>query len=83
MRQQKLLWVTNNLNNGHIFYKEIQLLAYADDIHIKSRSESDLRKFFESRVTSGKTMEWSINQYKTKYMLVGNDTCDAFFQIQV
>ena len=57
--------------SGHIFHKEVQLLAYADDIDVISRSESGLKEAFQELEFSAKAMGLVINQSKAKYMVVG------------
>ena len=42
--------------SGHIFHKEVQLLAYADDIYVISRSESGLKEPFQELELSAKAM---------------------------
>ena len=53
---------------GIIFYKSIQILAYADDIDITGRAQSDKIEAFNSLEKAAKVMKLFINQEKTKYM---------------
>jgi sorting nexin-29 len=53
---------------GTIFYKSLQLSAYADD-DIIGRSEHDRQKTFAALKTAVDAIGLSINQGKTKYMV--------------
>lgn len=50
---------------GHIVYKEVQLLVYADDIDIISKFKSGLREGFQALETSLKAMKVDINKDQT------------------
>jgi sorting nexin-29 len=54
--------------NGTIFYKSVQLLAYADDIDIKARSQTALKEAFLSLERAAGEMGLKINEEKTKYL---------------
>mgnify|MGYP003623392857 CR=1 FL=1 len=56
---------------GNIFYKSIQLLAFADDIDIIAPSEIDIRQAFKVIRVSAEEMGLKVNERKTKYMVVG------------
>jgi hypothetical protein len=49
---------------GTIFYKSIQILAYADDIDIIGRSESDINKDYLALKIAGDTMGLRVNDEK-------------------
>ena len=63
-----------------IFFKSIQLLAYADDIDIMGRSENDIKKAFPAYISviyctlyhSAEEMGLTVNEGKTKYMIGKN-----------
>jgi hypothetical protein len=55
---------------GTIFYKSVQILAYADDIDIIGRTQSAMIEAFNSLEKAAKDMNLLINQDKTKYMPV-------------
>jgi sorting nexin-29 len=55
---------------GTIFYKSIQILAYADDIDVIGRTESAMIEAFTSLEKAAKDMNLFINQEKIKYMTV-------------
>lgn len=57
---------------GTIFYKSVQILAFADDIDIIARSERDLIKTFRNLRDAAGNMGLKINGNKTKYMVVNN-----------
>lgn len=59
---------------GTIFYKSTQILAYADDIDIISRSENDLKKTFLALQNSAVKMGLNINEEKTKYMITNENS---------
>ena len=56
--------------NGTIFYKSVQLLAYADDIDIIARSQVALREAFISLERAAGEMGLKINEEKTKYLTI-------------
>ncbi|XP_071039850.1 uncharacterized protein [Parasteatoda tepidariorum] len=53
---------------GHIFHKSVQVFAFADDIDIIARTQSDLKQAFLSMEKEAEKMHLTINQEKTKYM---------------
>jgi sorting nexin-29 len=61
-----------NINQcGNIFYKSVQILAYADDIDIISRSLKSLQEATIALDRATRRMGLEINQAKTKYMICG------------
>ena len=61
-----------NINqHGNIFYKSVQILAYADDIDIISRSLKSLQEATAASDRAARRMGLEINQAKTKYMICG------------
>jgi sorting nexin-29 len=61
--------------NGTIFYKSVQLLAYADDIDIISRDINSLRQAFTSLDRAAKLIGLNINEDKTKYLFSSTTSC--------
>jgi hypothetical protein len=55
---------------GTIFYKSVQILAYADDIDIIGRTQSAMIEAFTSLEKAVRNMNLLIDQEKTKYMPV-------------
>ena len=55
--------------NGTIFYKSVQLLAYADDIDIIGRTMRDVTAAFSAIERESAKMGLAVNEGKTKYML--------------
>ena len=55
--------------NGTIFYKTVQLLSYADDIHIRGRTVRDVTVAFSAIEWGSVKMGLAVNEGKTKYML--------------
>jgi sorting nexin-29 len=55
---------------GTIFYKSVQILAYADDIDITGRTQSATIEAFTTLEKAAKGMNLFINQEKTKHMPV-------------
>jgi hypothetical protein len=69
--------------NGTIFYKSVQLLAYADDIDIIARSPTTLKEAFLSLERAARVMGLKINEEKTKYMTaILNKNQTKYFQIE-
>jgi sorting nexin-29 len=61
-----------NINQcGNVFYKSVQILAYADDIDISSRSPNSLKEATTTLDKAARMMGLEINQAKTKYMICG------------
>ena len=57
------------LESGTIFYKSVQLLAYADDIDIIGRTMRDVTATFSAIERESAKMGLAVNEDKTKYML--------------
>ena len=55
---------------GVIYRQKHQLLAYADDIVIVTRTRNELRQVFQRLVTEAKRIGLRINETKTKFMRV-------------
>jgi hypothetical protein len=55
---------------GTIFYKSVQILAFADDIDIIGRTQKSKKEAFLNLERVAKMMNLPINQNKTKYMPV-------------
>ena len=58
-------------NNSSILTKSIQLLGYADDIDIISRTQEELSSSFSNIRNAAETMGLVVNVEKTKYMRPG------------
>ena len=58
--------------NGTIFYKGVQLLAYADDIDIIGRTKRDVTAAFAAIEKESAKVGLTVNEGKTKYMLSAN-----------
>jgi sorting nexin-29 len=67
----KIILDTNINQCGNIFYKSVQILAYADDIDIISISPKSLQEATVALDRAARRMELEINQAKTKYMICG------------
>jgi sorting nexin-29 len=63
----------NQHGNTHIFYKSVQILAYADDIDIISRSLKSLKDATTTLDKAARMMGLEINQAKTKHMICGTE----------
>ena len=59
---------------GTIFFKTVQILAYADDIDLMARTTSGLSEALLNLEKSARNMGLAINQEKTVYMYSGKDT---------
>jgi sorting nexin-29 len=55
--------------NGTIFYKSVQLLAYADDRDIIARTQLSLEEAFLTLEDAARRMGLRIDREKTKYMI--------------
>jgi sorting nexin-29 len=53
---------------GTIFYKSVQILAYADDINIIARTQGAMKEAFIVIEKAAKKMNLQINEGKTRYM---------------
>jgi sorting nexin-29 len=68
---EKIICDANINQPGNIFYKSVQILAYADDIDISSRSPKSLQEAAVALDRAARRMGLEINQAKTKYMICG------------
>jgi hypothetical protein len=68
---EKIICDANISQRGNIFYKSVQILAYADDIDIISRSPKSLQEATVALDRAARRMGLEINQAKTKYMICG------------
>ena len=55
--------------NGTIFYKSVQILAYANDIDVIGRMMRDVTAAFSAIERASAKMGLAVNEGKTKYML--------------
>jgi sorting nexin-29 len=65
---EKVIRDTAVNTRGTIFYKSVQILAYADDIDIIGRTQLAMIEAFTTLEKAAKDMNLFINQEKTKYM---------------
>jgi len=69
--------------SGTIFYKSVQLLAYADDIDIIARSRTALKEAFLSLERAAGEMGLRVNKKKTKYLTTRESkNHQRYFQIK-
>ena len=69
--------------SGTIFYKSVQLLAYADDIDIIARSRMELKEASLSVERAAGEMGLRINEKKTKYLATRESkNQQRYFQIK-
>ena len=69
--------------SGTIFYKSVQLLAYADDVDIIARSRMALKEAFLSLERAAGEMGLRINEGKTKYLTTRDSkNQQRYFQIK-
>ena len=69
--------------SGTIFYKSVQILAYADDIDIIVRSRMALKEAFLSLERAVGEMGLRINEKKTKYLAKRESkNHQSYFQIK-
>jgi sorting nexin-29 len=68
---EKIICEANINQCGNIFYKSLQILAYADDIDIISRSLKSPQEAKTALDETARMMGLEINQAKTKYMICG------------
>ena len=66
---------------GTIFHKSVQILAYADDIHVIGRTQSAIIEAFTSLEKAAKSMNLHINPYPTA-LPYGNGMVLHFYQQQ-
>ena len=59
---------------GTIFFKTVQILAYADDIDLMARTIPGLKEAFLNLEKCARNMGLVINQENTVYMYSGKDT---------
>jgi len=71
---EKVIWDTGIQTRGTIFFKTVQILAYADDIDLMARTIPGLNEAFLNPEKSARNMGLIINQEKTVYMHSGKDT---------
>jgi len=74
---EKIIRKANINQHGNIFYKFVQILAYADDIDIICRSLKSLQEVTIALDRAARIMRLEINQAKTKYMICGNKKKNA------
>lgn len=55
--------------NGTIYNKSCQILAYADDIDLITRTENSLKENFVAIEQASKNVGLTINEHKTKYLV--------------
>ena len=60
--------------SGTIFFKTVQILAYADDIDLMARTTLGFNEAFSNLEKSARNLGLVINQEKTIYMYSGKDT---------
>jgi sorting nexin-29 len=63
---------------GNIFYKSVQILAYADEIDILQRNQSGMTEAFTSLEKAATGMNLFINQEKSKYMPVTKNSHTSY-----
>jgi hypothetical protein len=69
---EKIIRDANINQRGNIFYKSVQILAYADDTDIISRSPKSLQEATIALDRAARRMGLEINQAKTKHMICGS-----------
>jgi sorting nexin-29 len=69
---EKIICDANINQCGNIFYKSVQILAYADDIDLISRSPKSLQEATIALDRAARRMGLEINQAKSKYMICGS-----------
>jgi sorting nexin-29 len=69
---EKIMCDANINERGNIFYKSVQILAYADDIDIITRSPKSLQETTIALDRAARRMGLEIIQAKTKYMICGS-----------
>ena len=72
MALEKIIREANINQRGNIFYKSVQILAYADDTDIVSRSQKSLQEATIALDRAARMMRLEINQAKPKYMICGS-----------
>ncbi|XP_066901845.1 uncharacterized protein [Halyomorpha halys] len=77
MMRSDLMIIRTGINQeGTVFTKMTQVLAYAQDVVINSRSLQSIRTAFEAIDVEAKRMGLHINEEKTKIMLLGKKPLD-------
>jgi len=71
---EKVVWDSGIQTRGTIFFKTVQILAYADDIDLMARTTLGLNEAFLNLEKSARNMGLVINQEKMVYMYSGKDT---------
>jgi len=74
---EKVIREANINQHGNIFHKSVQILAYADDTDITSRSPKSLPEVTIALDRAARMMGLEINQAKTKYMICGSKKKNA------
>jgi len=69
---EKILREANINQRGNIFYKSVEILAYAYDIDIISRFPKSLQEVTIVLDRAARMMRLEISQAKTKYMICSN-----------
>ena len=72
MALEKIIREANINERGNIFYKSVQILAYADDTDIVSRSQKSLQEATIALDRAARMRRLEINQAKPKYMICGS-----------
>jgi hypothetical protein len=70
---EKIISEANINKHSNIFHKSVQILAYADDVDIISRSPKSLQEATTALDEAARMMELEINQAKTKCMICGTN----------
>ena len=68
---EKIIRDANINQRGNIFYKSVQILTYADDIDIISRTPKSLQEATIALDIAARRMGLEIKKAKTKYMICG------------
>jgi sorting nexin-29 len=70
---EKIIRDSGIQTRGTIFFKTVQILAYADDIDLMARTISRLNEALSNLEKPARNMGLVINQEKTVYMYSGKD----------
>lgn len=62
----------SKIKTNHILKNSYQLLAYADDVVILSKTKEELKKILKRLEKQAKEAGIEINQQKSNYMILGN-----------
>jgi len=71
---EKVIWDLGIQTRGTIFFKTVQILAYADDTDLLARTTLGLNEAFLNLQKSARNMGLVINQEKMVYMYSGKET---------